>query len=67
MRKNGVGVQLHYTPVHLQPYYKKLGFKKGDFPEAEEYASRAFSLPLYPELTNSDLRKIVRTLKELLY
>ncbi len=67
MRKNGIGVQLHYTPVHLQPYYKKLGFKKGDFPKAEEYASRSFSLPLYPELNNSDLRKIVMILKELIY
>ena len=67
MRKNGIGVQLHYSPVHLQPYYKKLGFKKGDFPKAEEYASRSFSLPLYPELTNSDLRKIVMILKALIY
>tara|TARA_B100000886_G_scaffold169003_1_gene115688 strand:- start:12436 stop:13629 length:1194 start_codon:yes stop_codon:yes gene_type:complete len=67
MRKNGIGVQLHYSPVHLNPYYKKLGFKKGDFPKAEEYASRSFSLPLYPELTIFNLRKIVMILKELIY
>ena len=65
MRNNGIGVQLHYSPVHLQPYYKRLGFKKGDFPIAEDYASRAFSLPLYPELTNSELRRISTTLKKL--
>jgi len=66
MRKNGIGVQLHYSPVHLQPYYKKSGFKKGDFPNAEDYASRALSLPLYPELNNFQLRKIVKILKELI-
>ena len=66
MRKNGIGVQLHYSPVHLQPFYKEFGFKKGDFPKAEEYASRSFSLPLYPELTNYNLREIVRILKELI-
>ena len=41
-----VWVQLHYTPVHLQPYYRRLGFREGDFPEAEAYASNAISLPL---------------------
>ena len=66
MRKNGIGVQLHYSPVHLQPYYKNFGFKKGDFPNAEDYALRSFSLPLYPELNNLNLRKIVKILKELL-
>ena len=66
MRNNGIGVQLHYSPVHLQPYYKKSGFKKVDFPNAEDYASRAFSLPLYPELNNFQLRKIVKILKGLI-
>ena len=66
MRKNGIGVQLHYSPVHLHPYYKKLGFKKGDFPAAEDYASRSFSLPLYPELKSSDLRRISSILKNLI-
>ena len=67
IRKVGIGVQLHYSPVHLQPYYKRLGFKKGDFPEAEDYASRSFSLPLYPELTNSEIRRISKELKKLVY
>tara|TARA_Y100000589_G_scaffold175238_1_gene166325 strand:+ start:3677 stop:4888 length:1212 start_codon:yes stop_codon:yes gene_type:complete len=66
MRKNGIGIQLHYSPVHLQPYYKKLGFKKGDFPEAEDYASRSFSLPLYPELKRSDLIRISSILIDLI-
>jgi UDP-4-amino-4,6-dideoxy-N-acetyl-beta-L-altrosamine transaminase len=51
LRTSGIGVQLHYVPVHLHPYYRKLGFSDGDFPEAEAYASSAISLPLFPGLT----------------
>ena len=50
LRAAGIGVQLHYSPVHLQPYYRRLGFHEGDFPEAEAYASSAISLPLFPGL-----------------
>ena len=48
LRAAGIGVQLHYTPVHLQPYYRRLGFREGDFPESEAYASNAISLPSTP-------------------
>ena len=54
LRAAGIGVQLHYSPVHLQPYYRALGFAEGKFPEAEAYASSAISLPLFPSLTESD-------------
>ena len=54
MRSASIGVQLHYLPVHLQPYYRSLGFKEGDFPEAEKYAHNAMSLPLFPGLTKSE-------------
>jgi dTDP-4-amino-4,6-dideoxygalactose transaminase len=47
---NNVFVQVHYIPVHLQPYYKNLGWKEGDFPLAEDYYSKCLSLPLYPTL-----------------
>ena len=50
LRDAGIGVQLHYSPVHLQPYYRAMGFAEGQFPEAETYASSAMSLPLYPGL-----------------
>lgn len=53
LRKAGIGVQLHYSPVHLQPYYRRLGFHEGNFPTAEAYAHNAISLPLYPGLTDS--------------
>ena len=66
LRAAGIGVQLHYTPVHLQPYYRRLGFREGDFPEAEAYASNAISLPLYPGLGDGDQQRVVRTLSSLL-
>ena len=66
MRDSGIGVQLHYSPVHLQPYYKNIGFKEGDFPAAEEYSSSSFSLPLYPELNDRDIRRITDTLKRII-
>lgn len=51
LRRQGIGVNLHYSPVHLQPYYRDLGFLPGQFPEAEAYAKEALTLPLYPKLT----------------
>ena len=65
LRILGVGVQLHYSPVHLQPYYRKLGFSEGDFPFAEAYASNAFSLPLFPGLSDTDQRRVVSILESL--
>ena len=50
-REKGVGVNVHYIPIHMQPYYQKLGFKQGDFPNAEAYYSNTISLPLYSSLS----------------
>ena len=66
LRAAGIGVQLHYTPVHLQPYYRRLGFQEGDFPEAEAYATNAISLPLYPGLLNADQQRVADTIITLL-
>jgi len=64
MRKDGIGVQLHYAPVHLQPYYRRrFGFQEGDFPAAEEYAMRAITLPLYPDLNSSQIIEVKDSLK----
>ncbi len=65
-KKAGLNLQVHYIPVHTQPYYKNLGFKEGDFPNAEIYYKKCISLPLYPALTNSDLKEIVKRVKSLL-
>ena len=66
LRNHDIGVQLHYLPVHLQPYYKNLGFKVGDFPNAEFYAKNAISLPIYPALKLEEINYIVEVLKNLL-
>ncbi|MDX5444656.1 MAG: UDP-4-amino-4,6-dideoxy-N-acetyl-beta-L-altrosamine transaminase [Zoogloeaceae bacterium] len=64
LRAAGVGVNLHYIPVHTQPYYRQLGFNPGDFPEAEKYYAEAISLPMYPQLSASDQYYICKVLAE---
>lgn len=66
LREKGIGVNLHYIPVHTQPYYQNLGFKWGDFPEAEQYYQEAISLPLYFGLTEADQDRVVSTLKQVI-
>ena len=63
MRSQGIGVQLHYSPVHLQPYYRNYGFKEGDFLMAEKYAKTALSLPLFPDLKKEDQIRVINTIK----
>ena len=63
LREHGIGVNLHYIPVHTQPYYQQLGFQWGDFPEAECYYHQAISLPLYYDLTEEKQNSILETLK----
>ncbi len=65
LRDNGLGVNLHYIPVHTQPYYQQLGFKAGDFPEAESYYRRAISIPLFYGLADSQ-HQVVSVLKQVL-
>ena len=64
LKKNKIGSQVHYMPVHLQPYYRKLGFKEGDFPNAEEYAKKALSIPLFPGLEVQERDRITRIIQE---
>ena len=64
LRDAGIGVNLHYIPVHLQPYYQNLGFKSGDYPQAEQYYADAITLPLYPDLTESQVLQISGALKK---
>ena len=63
MRKAGVGVNLHYIPIHLQPYYQRMGFKRGQFPHAEKYYSEAISLPIYPTLSYEKQGQVISALK----
>lgn len=66
LRSSGIQVNVHYIPIHLQPYYKSMGFKSGDFPNAEAYYDRAISLPLFAGLTESDQDYVIAKLKEFL-
>ncbi len=66
MRSEGVGIQLHYIPVHLQPDYARQGFQKGDFPNAEALYSRAVSLPMFFGLREEDQDKVCDKLKAVL-
>ena len=62
LRANHIAVNLHYIPVHMQPYYKNMGFRCGDFPESKQYYEEAISLPMYPGLSESDQDKVVKVL-----
>jgi len=64
MHARGIGVQVHYIPVHTQPYYQALGFRRGDYPVAERYYARSFSLPIFPGLTDEDQDHVVEALAE---
>jgi UDP-4-amino-4,6-dideoxy-N-acetyl-beta-L-altrosamine transaminase len=62
LRAAGIGVNVHYIPVHTQPFYSRLGFKRGDFPASEHYYSRAISIPLFPALTDEQQEFVVQRL-----
>ena len=66
LRQAGIGVNVHYIPVHTQPDYHQFGFKAGDFPQAEAYYRRAISLPLFPAMTSSQQDLVVSALSQAL-
>jgi UDP-4-amino-4,6-dideoxy-N-acetyl-beta-L-altrosamine transaminase len=66
LRQHGIGVNLHYIPVHLQPYYKRFGFTDGQFPISETFYRSVISLPMYPTLTEAQQDFIVATLRRIL-
>ena len=66
LRSREIGVNLHYLPVHLQPYYRALGFKCGQFPEAEAYAESALTIPLFPAMTRQQQDQVVDALHQTL-
>lgn len=66
LRSKDIGVNVHYIPIHTQPYYQELGFESGDFPNAEHYYQEALSLPLYPTINEADFNSVIKALKEVL-
>jgi UDP-4-amino-4,6-dideoxy-N-acetyl-beta-L-altrosamine transaminase len=63
LRDLGIGVNLHYIPVHTQPYYQHMGFQPGDFPQAQDYYREAISLPMFQTLTDAQQDKVLTALE----
>ncbi|RYF42663.1 MAG: UDP-4-amino-4,6-dideoxy-N-acetyl-beta-L-altrosamine transaminase [Comamonadaceae bacterium] len=66
LREEGIGVNVHYLPIHLQPYYRRMGFTDGMFPHAEAYARQALSIPLYPDLSDAQQEQVAQALRRAL-
>ena len=66
LRESGVGVNVHYIPIHIQPYYQQFGFKDGDFPISESYYNRAITIPLFHSMTFNQQDQIVSILRKIL-
>ncbi|WP_339651687.1 UDP-4-amino-4,6-dideoxy-N-acetyl-beta-L-altrosamine transaminase [Halopseudomonas pelagia] len=64
LREQGIGVNLHYIPVHTQPYYQQMGFQKGDFPQAERYYAEAISLPMFQTMSDVQQDKVVEAVRK---
>ncbi len=62
LRTKNIYTQVHYVPVHLMPYYRKFGYKNGDFPVSEAYYERCLSLPMYPSLTNEEQEYVIKSI-----
>jgi dTDP-4-amino-4,6-dideoxygalactose transaminase len=64
LREGGIGVNVHYIPIHMQPYYKSLGFKSADFPISEKYYNSAISIPLFATMTKNQQDKVIKCLEK---
>jgi UDP-4-amino-4,6-dideoxy-N-acetyl-beta-L-altrosamine transaminase len=64
LKKKKINCQIHYIPIHIHPYYKKIGFKKKDFPNSVEYYERCLSLPIFFDLKFSAQKKIISLIKK---
>lgn len=63
LKENNIFTQVHYIPLHLQPYYRQFGWKKGDLPNAENYYNHCLSLPMYPSLTEEEQEYVIKKIK----
>jgi len=66
LRNKEIGVNVHYIPVHIQPYYKKQGFEYGQYPESENYYEEALTIPLHPSITEKEQHRVIDSLHEVL-
>lgn len=67
LQEQGIKAQVHYVPLHFQPFYQnRFGYKKGNFPKVEAYYEKAITLPLFPKMTNQDANRVINTMKKIL-
>jgi len=67
MKKAGINLQVHYIPIHLQPFYKKnYGFQQGDFPISERFYQNELSLPIYPDLSDKNVSLVIDSILEII-
>ena len=66
MKAENIGTGYHYRAVHLHPFYQSLGFKRGEFPNAEYASDRIVTLPLFPKMTDSDVEDVIRAVKKVI-
>lgn len=66
LQKENIGVNVHYMPVYLHPYYKELGYKKGECPVAEELYKRMITIPLFPSMTDEDVKSVIHGVKKVI-
>ena len=64
LRTKNIYTQIHYIPLHLMPFYRNLGWSENDFPFAENFYKNCISLPMYPSLSNRDLKYIIKTINK---
>lgn len=65
LRAENIGVNVHYIPLHLHPFYQKeFGYRKGDYPRAERYYERAITLPIFPKMSDEDVEDVTKAVKK---
>ena len=68
LKAENIGVNVHYIPLHLQPYYQReFGYREGDYPVAERYYEQAITLPIFPRMSNEDVRDVIKAIKKVVY
>jgi perosamine synthetase len=65
MKQAGIGTSVHFIPLHLHPYYRnRYGYSSGDFPHAEDAFARCISLPIYPDMNDTDVKRVVASVEQ---
>jgi len=65
LRRENIGVQVHYIPIYYQPYYQRFGYKKGLCPVAERYYEEAITLPIFPKMEERDILRVINTVNKI--